>query len=386
MKLNFKKMYSLRAKVFMLAGFLTGMTACKDVNEPEMKSGTQQTISSHYIMNNENNESQDKFMKHLSDINNSKFYITPDAYFRPEIGVSGNVAGVYFKEYSEDNDNVNESLYWPSNSEEYMERIYNPTDTVALFKDNKWNFYVGGCFADPGEDWKIRNVPNSVYQNTFLNMSDSALALLAKNHLQSVNADPGHVQHIYQAIIDGYGVWSACGDSLGMSSLGAKIGLKHSDIGLCEGTEPVKGDSTKHEMFPYCGGVEHKRLNASSASTRFKGMAHVSVMPTEKSLHSPSYGGITGIGLQKFSTDSAGATFSHGSVSDTLLMPFNNWYTVKVIMNHNTKQIEFYAENYQSSLPENVWGLYNNTQNNVYTVSHSNLIPEIGFIQNKIQV
>lgn len=375
----FKNLYSTKTKVFILSGLLGGMTACKDVVEPELKTNSQQTTQTHYVVDTDDQSSGDTFLKHLSDIYNTKLYVGSDCYFRPDVGADGNVAGIYGKESSDSYSG--ESLMWNSDSEEYMERRYNPMDTKAFFKDNEWHFYVGGFFSDPAEDWKIKGVSANDYQNIFANMSDSALAQLAKNHLQSVNADPGHVQNIYQGIIDGHGVWTQGEDSVSMLSFGAKIGLKHSDVGLCEGSQPVMGDSTKHETFPYCGGVEHKRLNAPSAPMKFKGTAYISVMPAEKSVeHSGANGGITGVDLRTFATDSATATLLHGVDADTLIMPFNNWYTIRIITNRQTYQIEMRAENYQSSLPKNVWGLYTETQNNSYTMGASDIMPEIKWL------
>ncbi len=366
MKTNpfFKNLYSnhiKNAKVFLLAGLMGGMTACKDAMEPEMQVNDKNMPTGQYADVNNQTQSNDLFMTHLSDINGSKFFVGGDCMIRP-YAVSNRIEGLYSFEL---NDEDSETLDYSNDTEEYLGRVnVSSEDGTAFFRAEGWSFYVGGCFPDPREDWKIEGVSDALYHLEFENMSDSALAKKAKDHLESINADAGHVQHIYQAIIDGNGRWKFEIDTIGMSSKGNKIGLRHADFGLVQGSTPVKGEPSKHETFPYFGGVDSKVLQTPSDPMNFKGTAYVSVMPTDNTDSPHSYGGIVGVGLRVFQTDSAAATLSHGTVADTLTMPFNNWYTVKVITNRNTQQIEFYVENYQSDLPENVWGIYNKIHNN----------------------
>ena len=81
-------------------------------------------------------------------------------------------------------------------------------------------------------------------------------------------------------------------------------------------------------------------------------------MPKDDVWHPFSHGGITGIGLQVFETDSMMASYKHGDVADTLYMPFNKWYHVTVIIQHENNKMQILFSSYPNGtgLSEATWG------------------------------
>ena len=375
----FKNLYSRhlkRTKVFLLAGLMGGMYSCKDVFEPEMpeKGRTQQIANAFYTDTVTQNLPNDKFMQHLSDINDASFSVFGEDVLRPVTDENGYVnqflCNTAYSGCSDFDEHINYMCYTGITvSSKLANRIDDRSvDSVATIDAGKvYEFRVDGCFQDPREDWSIHEVNEDVYNSVFRNMSDSALAQMAWNRLTEVNADLGHRQSIYDAILAGYGRWEYRQEIVPIMSKGAKIGLKHSDIGLVQGTTPIQGEPEKCEHFPYSGGVESKRAFAPSEYSRFKGKAYAVINDNyynrvdENENHYSN--GTTAMRI--ISTDSAGATFSHGIYADTLVMPFKDWYKLTIITNNANNQIEVHAENYQSDFSEAHWGLQNKNNTNM---------------------
>ena len=270
----FKNLYSRhlkRTKVFLLAGLMGGMYSCKDVLEPEIpEKGHTQFANALY--NNDTtmqNLPNDKFMQHLSDINNASFSVMGEDVFRPTTDANGYVNQFWlntaYTVCSDFDEHLNYVCYTGAKTISKLtnridDRSVDSVATIDLGK--KYEFVVNGCFQDPREDWGIHEVDEDTYNSVFRNMSDTALAQMAWDRLTEVNSDPGHRQSIYDAILQGKGRWESTQEIVSMISKGAKIGLKHSDVGLVQGSVPIQGEPEKHEHFPYSGGVETKRAFA----------------------------------------------------------------------------------------------------------------------------
>ena len=359
-KINMKNLINLnpsRLKVFLLAALMGGMTACKDVLEPEMTTQQQSNTTSTARATFENEEpgSQDVFMKHLSSAYDAEFYAGAGGYFYPSIpGYYDDVDGLYISDYTDYGAQGNYAYY--NQDEHFANRIDGQSlDGTASFVMNNYIYSVS--VASTGESWKMLNVPEEVYFNSYQNMSNTLMSVSARNYLTSVGADAVYTDSICKAISDGRGSWTMMPVQTTVMSKGAGVGLHHSDFGLIEGPVPVAGEPSKHETYPYIGGVSYKRVNASSDYAKYKGTAYVSVMPTDDLLQSTSNNGNVGRGLQVFATDSAAATFSHGAVADTLVMPFNDWYTVTIITQHSNNQMKLSFDNFPTNLwDDDLWG------------------------------
>lgn len=352
-KPKFKKMYSLRdAKVFLLAGLMGGLTACKDVLEPEMKTDNRQTSSGQYFANNDDQPQYDGFMKHLSDINGTQFYSMTESRFGFMTDGTGNANQLYGESFG-GCDSHEEWLNWicANNRTDIIngQRIDDGSvDSVATFKmAKKYKFIVEGCFADPRENWALYEVDEDSY-NVLKNKTLAELAQIAWDRLTEVNADSGHRQSIYDAILAGYGRWDSQEDIVPIKTKGAKIGLRHSDVGLIQGDVTAKNDPDNHEHYPYSGGVASKRLPEPQDYAKYNGKSYAVINNnTISRVDDLGHWDSELIDSRMVATDSAAATFAHGAVADTLTLPFNNWYTVKFIIYNNGQQVGYIFENNQ---------------------------------------
>lgn len=361
---KFKQLHSLRnAKVFLLAGLMGGMTACKDVLEPEIKQNTQQTTSGKYIINNEDQPIYDNFMKHLSDIESARFYVAGTT-IRFTLGGDGNVNRFYIFE-PDGFDPRSEIISYAPDQEHSADRTYDfaGSNTDAFFGETDWDYRVEGVFPDPHENWGIYDVPQEVYHHYFQALPDTTLARMAYEHLDSINADPGHRDNIYNAILQGHGVWQQEQGVFKFASQGQKIGLRHSDIGTIE--EAQRTRNSDEGAATYMGGMAEERSQVPAEPTKFIGKACASICVSRHD--TCSYAGHHvdfDEGYRIVSTDSAAATLSHGDIADTLIMPFNGWYKVKVITQHANKHVDISFENYPSNseLDATQWGVHNGSQ------------------------
>lgn len=366
----FKNLYSRhlkRTKVFLLAGLMGGMYSCKDVLEPEMPEKSTPHISNAFYNNDTTmqNLTNDKFMRHLSDINGAQFYSMTESKFGFMADGMGNVNQLYGESFGDCNLHE-EWLNWScvnNITDINGQRIDDGSvDSVATFKmTKKYDFIVEGCFADPRENWRLYEVDEDSY-NVLKNKTLNELAQMAWNHLTEVNADPGHRQNIYDAILQGKGVWKSHEDIVPIKTKGAKIGLQHSDIGFIQGDATAKNEPNNHEHYPYSGGVLSKRLSAPQDYVKYNGKAYAVINHYHGyKIDDLGHWGSELTNASMIATDSANATFAHGSVADTLIMPFNNWYTVKFIIHNNGQQIGYEFVN-NTSGPFNI---QNTADNNV---------------------
>ncbi len=339
-----------RSLILAVSAFV--MIACNDKLEPERKvvEQTDDIPSAASMMDS----SSDVFMRHLSELWEAEFYAGAGGYFYPSVPtVFDDVDGLYITDYTDYGAQGNYAYY--NQDEHFANRIDGQSlDGTASFVMNNYIYSVS--VASTGEDWKMLNVQEEVYFNSYKNMSNTIMAHSARNYLTSIGADAVYTDSICNAILAGRGSWTMEPIPFTIMSKGAAAGLHHSDFGLIEGSVPVAGDPSKHETYPYIGGVAYKRVNASSDYAKYKGTAYVSVMPTDNN-NAPSDVENYGVGLRVFATDSAAATFSHGAVADTLVMPFNDWYSMTIIIQHSDNQMKLSFNNFPINLwDEDFWG------------------------------
>ena len=352
------------AKLVVLAALLGVMTACKDVLEPEASPVQQSTQANKNVYEQDAQYSgDDTFMKHIGNVGAAEFYVGKYAKFTPSTNGSS-VDGLFLTDYEHF---LPQSWYYGSNTARFIQRTDGQsTDRTAKFGMDNYAFIVDA--EGLPELWKIDNVSPDAYNSIFKDMPKETLAQRAKDGMNaidvgSVAANSGigytaYVDYLYDAIINGQGAWYPKNDQIGIASKGEQSGLLYSDYGLFQGIVPVSGAAGKYETFPYLGGVEANRVKDKPKPKNFSGTAYLSVMPTDDLWHPFSNGGITGIGLQIFSTDSMMAKYSHGDVADTLYMPFPKWYYVTVIIQHENNKMQILFSTYPvgTGFPEATWG------------------------------
>lgn len=349
-----------RAKIFLLAGLLGGMSACKDNIEPQLQE-TQQTAQTNKSTTDDSQtsqNSQDSFMKHMSNIGATSFYSGKYVNFSPTTN-GENVSGLSYIERG-----YNELQGWHYGSENV--RMLNrsdfaSTDQTASFDVNNYNFFVQDKYIQGKKTyqiWTIENVPEDDYNEKFDGLSNTALAQIAKDSLNAVNADAAYVDNIYNTISDNKGNWTLDNGKICLVSKGNTSALKYSDYGFKQGPKKVAGEPAHYETAPYIGGMDANRTGAPSKGTHFYGTAFVSVMPTDDYYYANAHGGIVGTHLHVFKTDSLGARYTHGATADTLIMPFLEWYKVMFVKEHNSNRVEMVFASYPwgTYYPELQWG------------------------------
>lgn len=349
-----------RAKIFLLAGLLGGMSACKDNIEPQLPE-TQQTAQTNKSTTDDpqtSQNSQDSFMKHMSNVGATSFYSGKYINFSPTTN-GENVSGLSYIERG-----YNELQGWHYGSENV--RVLNrndiaSTDKTASFDVNNYNFFVQDKYIQGKKTyqvWNIENVPEDDYADKFAGLSNTALAQIAIDSLNAVNADAVYVDNIYNAITDNKGKWTLDNGKICLASKGNKSALKYSDYGFKRGPKKVAGEPDNYEHAPYIGGMDANRTEAPSKPKRFYGTAFVSVMPTDDYYYANAHGGIVGTHLHVFKTDSLRARYTHGATADTLVMPFIEWYKVMIVKEHKNNQVEIVFASYPwgTNYPELQWG------------------------------
>lgn len=347
-------------KLVVLAALLGAMTACKDVLEPEASPVQQSTQANKNVYEQDAQYSgDDTFMKHIGNVGAAEFYVGKYAKFTPSTNGS-NVDGLFLTDYEHF---LPQSWYYGSNTARFIQRTDGQsTDRTAKFGMDNYAFNV--AVEGIPELWKIDNVSPDAYNSIFKDMTKETLAQRAKDGLNDINVSSVFVDYLYDAILNNKGTWYPKNDQISISSKGiwrkgAEIhGMLYSDCGLFHGIVPVSGVAGKYETFPYLGGVEANRVKDKPKPKIFSGTAYLSVMPTDDAMHPFSHGGITGIGLQFFETDSMMARYHHGDVADTLDMHFKKWYHVTLIIQHDNNKMQMLIRGYPvgTGLPEPTWG------------------------------
>lgn len=370
-----KKLFTLfseraASKVVLLASLLIGMTACQDSLESEVgqQPKTLKAISTH---GDDQPDSSDPFMKHISDLGSTTFYVGQYAKFNPVLS-GDDISGVLYTDYGH---NTKYAWYYGSNKPNNANRNMGVvTDSIARF-DTDTNYVFCAIDYDTYNLWEIKNVPGNVYHETFEGMTHTELAQLAKDSLTAANADKDYTDGVYDFILSygSYGLWETRGAGFNLLSKGKKIArLAYSDVGFKQGPAPV-GKTNRYEASPYIGGDENKRMSAPSQPLKFAGTAFVSVMKTNDQAYYPnSHGASAGTGLEFFSTDVSTATYAYGVNADTLKMEFHGWYEIEIIRDYSagaTGQMKVSFPYYPSiaTFPEKVWGVHWNQSGAVNT-------------------
>ena len=364
---KFTNLFVSRAKLFLLAALMGGMTACKDEFEPEMvtQEPTASTETNRNVPDNNTDYTQDSFMRHVSDLSSAQFYSGKYVEFSPYLN-GGNVYGLEYKDHGH---NTAESWHYGSNYAHSLNRTDGgSTDKTASFGMSDHTFSV--TEYDTYHTWRIENVFDDDYTNIFDGISNPVLAQHARDSMTAANASSTCIDNICNAITNNNGTWSSQNGQMKLLSKGEAAGLRFADFGLKQGITPVEKAPGQYETSTYFGGNENKHTAAPSESVRFMGTAYVSLMPTDDYYHPYCRGPITGTGMRVLPTDSMGARYYYGTEADTLYMPFKGWYALTIIRNHANNQIQMEFGGYPvgSSFPKATWGTTWNTSNIVPVV------------------
>lgn len=352
-------------KVSVLVFVTLAFFACKDQLEPESVSQQtaqgEQTTDNQQAVSYELQETGDTFMKHVSNVGAANFYVSKYAAFTPSVN-GADVNGLLYTDYG-----FNAPQCWHYGSDNV--RFVNRTDGSSTNGTATFSIPNNYTFVPSSGIWKIENVPDEVFYSTFQSMSNAALAKIAKDSLNAINANSVYVNYVYADISANGGSWSETSDHAGIISKGASTQLSYSDCGFFEGITPVAGAAGKYEIYPYVGGNEAHRIKTPSEPTAFKGTGYIYVMPIDDDGLFMRGGKAGKYGLQMFKTDSLVASYSYWDDADTLLMNFNNWYTVRVIRQHASGQMIVGFSGYPMvpTFQKDMWGVHDEENNFVAT-------------------
>lgn len=312
-------------KTFVLSGLMCLMPSCKMMqNEPENPKETNKT----YNMKSDSVYSQnipvDSFMTNVSHKENLKLRSPGESDWLFTVNNSANTM-TFFQDLSHESDAIENPVEF--------ERLTNITsDSVAFAGKSYWNYYVPLSNNPNDWDycWEISGVTDAEYFSKYYNLSDSALANVAKQHLESRNSNPYYIQNVYDAVSAGKGAWSNYQGKKYLSSLyaksyGSKIGLKTSDI---VNITFADGANEQTGSFYFSAMDDNKKVDktAFNGVATYRGSAVASV---NKQFDDETYD------VRKLFTDSATLTID-AAKNETIVMPFNDWYKVTVIKSGNS--------------------------------------------------
>ena len=350
MSINFKNLYSLRnAKIFLLASLVGGLTSCKDVLEPEIKSDALHTPNGQYVNNNDDQPTYDSFMKHMPNVANAVFYEpTEDTHyflFRTD-PLTQNVTRISEIRDAKNKDRNIQNTY------ELIRRDNTCVNGSANFMtEGLWFYeveYEGN--GGPGGNWSIECVSQDQYDNLYRDMPDSTLANIAEARIvQTHPEDAVHAKKIHDAILNGQGHWEQDDPFLvTFNSKGDQQNLKYSDFGTFEASTM---DFSESFTSMYSGGIKANEINKTTVPAQtFKATAFGNVRCDKR--ENTVFGDIN---LMLVSTGLDSATITIDALqNETIVMPFKNWYTVTIIRTNNSVVSRFETSN--SVIPGN-WQL-----------------------------
>ena len=331
------------AKTFVMAGLMGLMPSCKMfINEPENPKETNKTMrtDSMYLQN----MPVDSFMTNIAHTENLKLRCPGEQDWFFSMGAGANTM-TFFQDLLHESDAIENPIEF--------ERFANITsDSVAFTGKPYWNYWVS-LSNNPDEwdyCWEISGVTDAEYYSKYHNLSDSALANIAQQFLESRNSDPYYIQKVYNAVSAGKGAWSNYQgkkylSALSAKSYGSKIGLKTSDI-----VDIAFTDDTNQKTGSFCfSAMDDDKIidkSAINGAATYRGSA---VARVNKQFDNDTYDG------RKLFTDSAILTID-AAKNETIVMPFHNWYKVTIIKSGNT------IVTYFDSLPSNAfdWAMAGN--------------------------
>ncbi len=306
-------------QTIVLAALIGLMPACKDqINEPEKDSNQSGMSANIYGATDET--PMDAFMKHVPNVENVKFYIPREETSRFSFEVNSESGDIYKMTEERDVAQTSTNIIYPL--------VFNRTDnmstdgTASFTSETTWNYLVS--YTTPNNEtrtWSIEDIPATDY-NTFTKLSSPQMSHVAKTFI--LERDPNETAHadsIWSNIYFGRSGAFTQNEptTVQFSSMGAQQHLTHSDFGTITYT---KGATTETKV--YSGANEEDATNILNCpATSMNITAYATVQRIGANADGQQLVLTTGKNAGKYIIDEA--------KNETIVMPFQNWYTVRIV-------------------------------------------------------
>ncbi|MBR0065907.1 MAG: hypothetical protein IJQ06_09990 [Paludibacteraceae bacterium] len=342
-------------QTIVLAALIGLMPACKDqINEPE-KTTKQSGMSTNIYGATADETPFDSFMKHVPNVGNVKFFIPREENSRFYFEVNSASGDIYKMTEEHDVAQTSTNILYPLNFNRTDNMSSDGTASFSL-AETTWNYLVS--YTTPNNEnrtWSIEDIPESLYNN-YANATLSQMAGYARKKI--LERDPNETAHadsIWSNIYFGRSGSFTQNEpvSVQIDSKGAQQHLEHSDFGTITYTQ---GAASETKM--YFGANKDDAIN-------------VYYFPA-KSIQATAYANVKRYGVNGeseqllLSTDKNAARYVVDEAkNETIIMPFNNWYTVTFV-NPYARGIHSYLTDSAHVVPAQWQFIHLDNQENAY--------------------
>lgn len=308
-------------QTIVLAALIGLMPACKDqINEPEKDSNQSGMSANIYGATDET--PMDAFMKHVPNVENVKFYIPREETSRFSFDVNSESGDIYKMTEERDVKQTSTNFIYPL--------VFNRTDnmstdgTASFTSETTWNYTVS--YTTPNNEtrtWSIEDIPASEI-NDYKNIGNGSMAQLSKDLILERNPnETAHADSIWSNIYFGRSGAFTQNEptTVQFSSMGAQQHLTHSDFGTITYT---KGATTETKVYFADNKEDADAINVLNCpATSMNITAYATVQRIGANADGQQLVLTTGKNVGKYTID-----INH---NETIVMPFQNWYTVMLI-------------------------------------------------------
>ena len=306
-------------QTIVLAALIGLMPACKDqINEPE-KTAIQSGMSTN-IYGATDETPVDAFMKHVPNVENVKFYIPREETSYLSFEVNSASGDIYKMTEERDVKQKSTNIIYPL--------VFNRTDnmstdgTASFLSETTWNYLVS--YQTPNNEtrtWSIEGIPASEI-NDYETISFEDLADLARDSILSRNPNETvHADSIWKNLYFRHNLSVTQNNpfTVQFNSKGAQQHLEHSDFGTITYT---KGATSETKV--YHGANKEDGTNVLNCpATSMNITAYANVQRIGANADGQQLVLTTGKNAGKYTID-----INH---NETIVMPFQNWYTVTIV-------------------------------------------------------
>lgn len=308
-------------QTIVLAALIGLMPACKDqINEPE-KTAKQFGMSTN-IYGATDETPMDAFMKHVPNVENVKFYIPREETSYLSFEVNSASGDIYKMTEERDVKQKSTNIIYPL--------VFNRTDnmstdgTASFTSETTWNYLVSYTTQNnETRTWSIEDIPASEI-NDYETISFEDLADLARDSILSRNPnETAHADSIWKNLYFRHNLSVTQNNpfTVQFSSMGAQQHLEHSDFGTITYT---KGATTETKVYSGANREDATIINILDCpATSMNITAYANVQRIGANADGQQLVLTTGKNAGKYTID-----INH---NETIVMPFQNWYTVTIV-------------------------------------------------------
>ena len=308
-------------QTIVLAALIGLMPACKDqINEPE-KTAKQSGMSTN-IYGAMDETPVDAFMKHVPNVENVKFYIPREETSYLSFEVNSASGDIYKMTEERDVKQTSTNILYPL--------VFNRTDnmstdgTASFISETTWNYTVSYTTQkNETRTWSIEDIPATEI-NDYQNIPRSSMAQLSKDLILQRNPnETAHADSIWSNIYFGRSGAFTQNEptTVQFSSMGAQQHLEHSDFGTITYT---KGATSETKVYNGANKEDATRISVLGCpATSINITAYANVQRIGANADDQQLVLTTGKNAGKYTID-----INH---NETIVMPFQNWYTVTLI-------------------------------------------------------